>query len=124
MTLRLVAVLAAALLFAGEGLCTTVCAPEGGASAHAEALPPCHQTGDDAPGPAAPPAEHECGGPCAAALTAASSDPGSLALAAPLPRLLAEPVLASLRVSRLERPAAERRPPAPPRFLLHASFLI
>jgi hypothetical protein len=124
MTLRFVAVLAAALLFAGEGLCTTVCAPELEASSQAEALPPCHQSGDAAPGPEAPPEEHECGGPCGAALTAASPEPGGQAPAAPPPLVLSGPAAASLRASRLERPAAERRPPAPPRFLLHASFLI
>jgi len=119
-------VIVALLLFAGEGLCTTLCAPEPARAeaSHAAPLPSCHATGQPAPAPEAPPEEHECNGPCEASLTAASPElPGQAAHAA-----LAVPV--TRRAERALRSPAhafrgpERLPPAPARFLLHASFLI
>ena len=68
MALRCTVVIVALLLFAGEGVCTALCDPgrSAEATAHAAATPPCHQT---APQPEAPPAEHDCNGPCEVTLT-------------------------------------------------------
>ena len=123
MALRSTVLIVALLLFAGEGVCTALCAPEADSErvAHASSVPPCHET---APEPQAPPAEHDCHGPCEVTLTATSpelSSPGtSLATglaAAPAPRLPARHAAPGVA-------APERLPPGPAPFLLNASFLL
>lgn len=123
MILRSTVALVALLLFAGEGICTTLCAPEttAGAAAHGSPAPPCHEPPAE---PSAPPAEHDCSGPCDATL--ASTGPE---LPTPAHAPGAAPALClgagSTSLLRAIRPTApERLPPPPRRFLLHAAFLI
>jgi len=123
MALRSTAVILALLLFAGEGVCSTLCAPEpsGGAAAQAPSPAPCHET---APNPETPPADHDCNGPCEAILSASGPELPSPAFQAAI-GLLAGARASAGSPSPAQRAAApERLPPAPARFLLHASFLI
>lgn len=123
MVLRGTAVFVALLLFAGEGVCTTLCSPEpsGAETSHSAALPSCH---DPAPEPEAPPSEHECEGPCAASLVAASPELSSPAPQAALLFRIAATARPTARTRVPVSSAPERLPPPPARFLLHASFLI
>lgn len=124
--IRSTVVIVALLLFAGEGFCTTLCAPEPARAeaSDAAARPSCHATGQPAQAPEAPPEEHECSGPCDASLTAASPELPSQAAHAALALPPATPAERALRSPAQAFPEAERLPPTPARFLLHASFLI
>ena len=122
MALRCTVVIVALLLFAGEGVCSALCAPERSTAtaAHA-ATPPCHQT---APQPEAPPAEHDCNGPCEATLTASGPELPSQASQSSVALASSPAAPSAFRLPARAAAAPERLPPGPARFLLHASFLI
>jgi len=124
MVLRSTAVVLALFLFAGEGVCTALCSSSGqdtAETAQVEAMPPCH---GPAPAPEAPAEERECDGPCEESLTATGPELPSQSSVAAVPLRGAELAAPALRSRAQGATAHERLPPRPPRYLLHASFLI